>query len=143
MHSRANSHADDIKSHVTHATNKTKGTEYPPLPMSIQGEANIWSPTSQTSKLPKTHSHAPSKAPSVSPSDSASHVHAKKASKSPKLKPIPSVSADSPKRGNGGEHRLSQYAGHYSLMLSQQPSHIKADHSHLIDMPPLLKICLQ
>lgn len=142
MRSRANSkvsHVDDIKSHVTRATNKTKGTEYPPLPMSVQGETNIWSPTSQTSKLPKTHSRAPS----VSPSDSASHVHIKKALKSPKLKSIPSVPPDSPKRGNGGKHRLLRYAGHYSLMLSHQPRHIKADRSHLIDMLPLRMICLQ
>jgi hypothetical protein len=95
---------------MSRATNKThateKGTEYPPLPMSIQGDTNIWSPISQTSKLPKSHSRTPSKAPSVSPSDSPSQAKYRSSVKSPatKLKSIPSEdgsAGESPKRGNG------------------------------------------
>lgn len=93
---------------MSRVTNKSrqaseKGTEYPPLPMSIQGETNIWSPTSQNSKLAK----ALSRAPSVSPSDSLSQVKVKSPpmrSPGPQLKPIPSedeIGAESPKRGNG------------------------------------------
>ena len=90
-------------SRVTNKTRATdKGTEYPPLPMSVQGDSNIWSPTSQTSRLPKS----PSKAPSVSPSDSPSQAKYKSPIRSPihKLKSIPSedgAGGESLKRGNG------------------------------------------
>jgi hypothetical protein len=101
---------------MSRATHKSrvseKGTEYPPLPMSVQGETNIWSPTSQTSRLPKSHSRAPSKPPSVSPSDSPSQARYKSPTRSPgpKLKSIPSedgAGAESPKRGNGNGESLT------------------------------------
>lgn len=138
-----------MKSHVSRVTNKTratdKGTEYPPLPMSVQGETNIWSPTSQTSKLPKT-SRAPSKAPSVSPSDSPSQVKYKSPPKSPapKLRSIPSESGgESPKRGNGhGENHSLELTKAPLTHLRLQSLPIKVDHSLPTGMQLPQKTCL-
>lgn len=85
--SRATKPGDDVKSHVSRVT---KTTEYPPLPMSVMGETNVWSPMSQATKLPpsshKAHSRAHSKAPSISPSDSPSQMKWKV----PKIKTVAS-----------------------------------------------------
>jgi hypothetical protein len=101
---------DDLKSQISRGTRA--GTEYPPLPRSVQGATDIWSPISQNTKLPKAYSHTPSKAPSVSPSDSPSQAKYKSPpmkSPAPKLKSIPSedgAGGESPKRGNGNGESL-------------------------------------
>lgn len=64
-----------------------KGTAYPPLPASIQGEGNLWSPMSNHSQLPpNSPPRAYSRAPSVSPSDSQSNAKYRHTAASPKVK---------------------------------------------------------
>jgi hypothetical protein len=71
-----------VRSQKSHATGRTRGTEYPPLPASAYEGSHRGGGDIPTSPIEKPASIV--RAPSVSPSDSQSQVHLKRAAaKSP------------------------------------------------------------